>query len=135
MNVLTVGALAQGEGIGPEFAEDVHVQPITRAFEPSPFTRVGPGIGGAIKPDLADVGGTMVFDPLLGRLRPGKDLPTAGVLTLHHRFVDRLFAAGSGTSYAVPLVAHKAAKILCSLSRRLREPRPRPPCRFRAYSR
>ena len=112
MNVLTVGALAHGEGIGPEFAEDVHVRPITRAFEPSPFSRVGPGIGGATKPDLVDIGGTMVFDPMVGRLRLGEDLASAGVLTLHHRPLDRLFTAGSGTSYAAPLVASKAAQIL-----------------------
>jgi hypothetical protein len=32
VNVVTVGSLAHGEGIGPEFGEDVHVQPITRAL-------------------------------------------------------------------------------------------------------
>lgn len=112
MNVLTVGALAHGEGLGPEFAEDVHVRPITRALEPAPFSRVGPGIGGATKPDLVDVGGTMVFDPMVGRLRLGEDLASAGVLTLNHRYLDRLFTAGSGTSYAAPLVASKAAQIL-----------------------
>lgn len=45
MNVLTVGALAHGEGLGPEFADDVHVRPITRALEPAPFSRVGQGSG------------------------------------------------------------------------------------------
>jgi hypothetical protein len=112
MNVLTVGALAHGEGLGPEFGEDVKIKAITHALEPSPFTRVGPGIGGATKPDLVDLGGTMVFDPVVARLRTGEDLPAAGVLTLHHRPVDRLFSTGSGTSYAAPLVAHKAAQIL-----------------------
>ncbi len=112
MNVITVGSLAHGEGIGPDFHEDVHVRAITRALEPSPFTRVGPGIGGALKPDFVDVGGTMVFDPVVTRLRLGEDLPTAGVLTLHHRALDRLFTTGSGTSYAAPLVANKAARIL-----------------------
>jgi hypothetical protein len=112
MNVVTVGALANGEGVGPESAEDVHVQPITRALEPSPFTRIGPGVGGACKPDLVDVGGTLVYDSATARLRRGEDLPTAGVLTLHNRFTERLFTAGSGTSYAAPLVAHKAAQIL-----------------------
>jgi hypothetical protein len=112
MNVLTVGALAHGEGLGPEFEEDVNVRPITQAMEPSPFTRIGPGIGRAIKPDLVDIGGTIVFDPVVRRLRDGKELPTAGVLTLHHRFIERLFTAGSGTSYAAPLVAFKASQLL-----------------------
>ncbi|WP_126400169.1 S8 family serine peptidase [Blastochloris tepida] len=112
MNILTVGSLAHGKGLDPDFDEDVHVQPITSAFEPSPFTRIGPGVGGAVKPDLVDIGGTMVFDSMVARLRVGDDLPTAGVLTLYHRFVDRLFTAGSGTSYAAPLVANKAAQIL-----------------------
>ncbi|MFL5239431.1 MAG: S8 family peptidase [Rhizomicrobium sp.] len=112
INVLTVGALAHGEGIGPGLAEHLHIRPITRAFEPAPFTRVGPGVGGATKPDLVDVGGTMVFDPAVARLRVGEDLSTAGILTLHHRFTDRLFTSGSGTSYAAPRVAHKAAQIL-----------------------
>lgn len=117
MNVLTVGALAHGEGLGPDLVEHVHIRPITRAFEPAPFTRIGPGIGGSIKPDLVDVGGTMVFDPAVGRLRLGEDLPTAGVLTLHHLFLDRLFTAGSGTSYAAPRVAHKAAQVLARFPR------------------
>lgn len=112
MNVVTVGSLAHGEGIGIEFAEDVKVRPITRALEPSPFTRAGPGIGGALKPDFVDLGGTMVLDPMVARLRWGEEVPTAGVLTLHHLAVDRLFTAGSGTSYAAPLVANKAASIL-----------------------
>lgn len=33
-------------------------------------------------------------------------------MTLHHRPADRLFATGSGTSYAAPLVAFKAAQVL-----------------------
>lgn len=112
MNVVTVGALAHGEGLGPEFVEDVKIRPITRAFEPAPFTRIGPGINGAVKPDLVDLGGTMVFDPVVARLRKGEDLPTAGVMTLHHQFLDRLFTSGSGTSYSAPLVAHKASRLL-----------------------
>ena len=59
--------------LGPNIAEDVNVRPITRALEPSPFTRVGPGIGRALKPDLVDVGGTMVFDPVVARLRGGQE--------------------------------------------------------------
>jgi hypothetical protein len=112
LNVLTIGSLAHGEGLDPDMAQYLAVRPITRALEPSPFTRVGLGVGGALKPDLVDVGGTLVFDPAVGRLRKGEDLPSAGVLTLHHNFLDRLFTAGSGTSYAAPLVAHRAAQLM-----------------------
>lgn len=112
MNVVTVGALANGHGVGAGVAANVGVRAITATDEPSPFTRVGPGIGGALKPDLVDIGGTLIFDPIVGRLRGGEELPEAGVLSLHHRFIDRLFCGNSGTSFAAPLVAHKAAQIL-----------------------
>lgn len=112
MNVITVGALAHGHGVGAGVAGNVGVRPITAAGEPSPFSRVGPGIGGALKPDLIDVGGTLIFDPIVGRLRGGDDVPEAGVLSLHHRFIDQLFCGNSGTSFAAPLVAYKASQIL-----------------------
>ncbi len=109
MNVLTVGALAHGEGLDSALAEDVRARPITREWEPAPFTRIGPGVGGATKPELVDIGGTLVFDPVTARLRRGEDLASAGVHTLHHAFVDRLFTAGSGTSYSAPRVAFGAS--------------------------
>jgi hypothetical protein len=112
LNVVTVGALAHGEGLDQQEAEEVQVRPITQVDEPSPFTRIGPGVEGAVKPDLVDTGGTMVLDPLTVQLRTGESSPSAGVLTLHHHFVDRLFTSASGTSYAAPLVAMKAAQIL-----------------------
>ncbi len=112
LNVITVGALAHGEGLDPDRADDVRVRPITRELEPSPFSRVGPGPGGSTKPDVVEVGGTLVFDPVVARLRGGEDLASAGVLTLYHRYLDRLFTGGSGTSYAAPRVAFSAAQIL-----------------------
>lgn len=112
LNVLTVGAIANGEGIGVEHAEDINIKPITGINEPSPFSRIGPGIGGATKPDLVDYGGTLVFDGVLANLRSGETVASAGVLTTHHLYVDRLVTAGSGTSYAAPMVAFKAAEIL-----------------------
>lgn len=112
MNVITVGSLAHGTGLAPRVAQNVGSRPITQISEPSPFTRVGPGIRGAIKPDLVDTGGTLIYDPVVQRLRGGEDLPEAGVLSLHHRYIDQLFAGGSGTSYSAPLVAFKASQIL-----------------------
>jgi subtilisin family serine protease len=115
VNVITVGSLSHGPGLDAELAEYVNVRPIAHQFEPSPFTRIGPGVGGAIKPDLVELGGTLVFDAATRRLRGGKELASAGVVTLHHRYLDRLLTAASGTSYAAPMVAHKAAKILTIL--------------------
>jgi hypothetical protein len=112
LNVITVGALAHGEGLDPDRADDVRVRPIAGLHEPSPFSRIGPGPGGATKPDVVELGGTLIFDPIVARLRGGEDLASAGVLTLCHRYLDRLFTAGSGTSYAAPRVAFSAAQIL-----------------------
>lgn len=112
VNAITVGSLAHGNGLGPASTQDAHLRAITAELEPSPFTRIGPGVGGSCKPDVVDIGGTFVFDAITARLRRGEDMPTAGVVTLHHRFLDRLFTTGSGTSYSAPLVAHKAAQLL-----------------------
>jgi hypothetical protein len=42
----------------------------------------------------------------------GDKYPSAGMLTLHHLPLQRLITSGSGTSYAVPMVANKAAEVL-----------------------
>lgn len=112
LNVITVGALAHGEGLDPDRANDVRVRPITLLHEPAPFSRIGPGPGGATKPDVVEIGGTLILDPVVARLRGGEDVGSAGVLTLYHSYLDRLFTAGSGTSYAAPRVAFSAAQIL-----------------------
>jgi hypothetical protein len=112
VNVLTVGSLSHGPGLDAELANDLNARPITRQHEPSPFTRVGPGVDGALKPDLVEVGGTLVFDAVTRSLKSGQQMASAGVVTLHHRYLERLLTSGSGTSYAAPLVAHTAAQIL-----------------------
>lgn len=112
INVVTVGSLAHGDGLDASHGEDAKVRPIASALEPSPFTRVGAGPQGATKPDFVDVGGTLVFDPVVRRLLRGQELASAGVLTLHNVPSDRLFASGSGTSYSAPRVAYKAGHVL-----------------------
>ncbi|MFZ7063940.1 S8 family peptidase [Pseudomonas aeruginosa] len=112
LNVLTVGSIAHGNGIDQALQDaGVGIQPITGSYEPSPFSRAGPGIGGAIKPDLVDLGGTLVYDPLAGP-RTGYDQPSAGILTLNHRYLEQMLRTASGTSYSTPMVAHKAAQLL-----------------------
>lgn len=114
MNVVTVGAIAHGNGLAPGIAGNVGVRPITEIDEPSPFTRTGPGLRGAIKPDFVDVGGTLVYDPFVRSLRGGHDVVEAGVVTLHFQPVNQLFTTCSGTSFAAPLVAYKASQILAA---------------------
>jgi len=114
MNVVTVGAISHGNGLGPDVAGNVGVRSITGIDEPSPFTRVGPGLRGAIKPDFVDIGGTLVYDPFVRSLRGGHDVVEAGVVTLHFRPIDQLFTTCSGTSFAAPLVAYKASQILAA---------------------
>lgn len=111
-NVLTVGAIAHANGLDDGDAELVGVRPVCDADQPSPFTRTGPGVRGMIKPDLVDYGGTAVWDGPTKSLVSGGKKPAAGVWTFHHKPVDRLFQARSGTSFSAPVVAHKAAILL-----------------------
>lgn len=112
-NVMTVGAVAGGTGLDARHAHDANVRPITLEWgEPSPFTRVGPGAGGARKPDVVDLGGTAVFDVPSISLAGAPHLPAAGVITLNHRYTEQFLTAAGGTSFAAPLLIHKAARLL-----------------------
>jgi hypothetical protein len=113
MNALTVGALAHGPGLDPGFHDDAKVRTITDVNEPAPFTRIGPGVGGSRKPDLVDVGGTMIFDAVLQKLLYAKhQRPATGVLTTSPDYRAALLVSSAGTSYAAPRVAFRAAQLL-----------------------
>lgn len=108
--VLTVGALAQRADVPPGYAaNNVAFRPIAAAGEPSPFTRSGFGLGGAIKPDLCDFGGNYAYDGTLGRLHSG--VAELSVVSLHREYLARLFTTDCGTSYAAPRIAHAAARL------------------------
>ena len=114
LNVLTVGSLArhdQGRQ-SARYPNDPNYQPVARVDQPSPFTRAGPSLNGAIKPDLMDYGGNWGVD-----IRGG---PAAtaniGELSTSRQFATgRPFAEDAGTSFAAPHVAHAAAQILTEL--------------------
>lgn len=110
-NAITVGSLAHSNGLSPDDRDLVGVRPIAQSGQPSPFTRVGPGAGKIIKPDLVDYGGTLIFDGATQHLMGGDQREAAGMLTLNHRYLEQLFAARSGTSFASALVAYKAAAL------------------------
>lgn len=112
VNVLTVGSLSNGDGLPPELAPYVGVQPTARMDEPSIFTRIGPGVLGICKPDIVDYGGTAIYDSAIPGIRSGGNIPEAGMISLNNQFLTTLFKTSSGTSVAAPMVAHKAAILL-----------------------
>ena len=118
LNALTVGSLARYERGTPSqrWPNDPAYRPVARSDQPSPFTRHGPSVNEAIKPDLVDYGGNMLVDvrvvgsgPMAGRQGVGE------ISTAHDFAAGRLFAEDSGTSFAAPRVANAAARILGEL--------------------
>jgi len=115
LNALTVGALARYDTPRPaqRFPTDVAFQPAARRDQPSPFSRSGPGPGGALKPDVVAYGGNYgvnlrdsaegrLSNALLGEPAPAHDFASRG----------RLLSDFVGTSFAAPHVAHIAARLL-----------------------
>lgn len=112
VNVLTVGSLSNGDGLPPNLAPYVGVQPTAKIDEPSIFTRTGPGVLGICKPDIVDYGGTAIYDSAIPGIRSGGNIPEAGMISLNNQFLTTLFKTSSGTSVAAPMVANKAAILL-----------------------
>jgi Subtilase family len=106
--ILTVGALANSADLPVGASASVANRPIAQPGQPSPFTRSGPGIGGAIKPELCEYGGNLVYDGYTHRTRK---LSEAAIVSLNRDYLQRLFRTDSGTSYAAPRVAHIAARV------------------------
>ena len=106
--VLTVGALAHAAAVPPGAAgNSVAFRPIAKVEQPSRFTRCGPGLGGAIKPELCEFGGNRAYDGLMRRVR---DIRELGIVSMNRKYVQRLFTTDVGTSFAALRVAHVAAR-------------------------
>jgi hypothetical protein len=105
---LTVGSLARTAAVPDEGVENIGLQPVAGVEEPSPFTRCGPGIDGALKPELCDFGGNLLFD---GNAQSVNKSDACSIVTLHHQYLTRLLTGDAGTSLAAPAVAHKAAQV------------------------
>lgn len=103
---LSVGAIAAGTLVAhsPDTA-------IALDYEPSPFTRSGPGIKGETKPDLVEVGGNLVRDPDPNWVRANAG---TNVVMASHQLTPAA-AHNYGTSFAAPRVAHKLAVLLHEL--------------------
>ena len=114
LNALTVGSLARNER-NERWPNDPGYRPVARADQPSPFTRHGPSVNRAIKPDVVDYGGNLLVDVRAGgHLMAGAQ--GAGELSISRDFAaGRPFAEDSGTSFAAPRVANAAANILAEM--------------------
>ena len=114
INSLTVGSLARYDQTinSQRYSGDPAEVPIARRGQPSPFSRHGHSVGGAIKPELLAYGGNWAVNTRAGAnmLVPNSGL---GELSTYRGFaMGRLFADESGTSMAAPHVAHLAAGLL-----------------------
>ena len=118
LNVLTVGSLARYESnlSSACYPNDPAYQPIARIGQPSPFTRRGPSVNGAIKPDLVDYGGNWTIDVRIGTDRRLAGSQGVGELSTCREFATgRPFAEDAGTSFSAPRVANAAARIFAEL--------------------
>jgi len=117
LNVLTVGSLARHDRTfnSQQYERDPSEVPIASPNQPSPFTRHGPSMDGAIKPELMAHGGNWAIDTRSGVNRLLDRGHGLGVISTCHQFAPpggRPFAVDSGTSMAAPQVAHLAAALL-----------------------
>ncbi len=113
---LTVGAVARREdpsmlslAAGTQLAASA-------AGCPSPFTRCGPSVAGAVKPELVAPGGNYGLDSIAGHLHWRRNDPDLGEPTLNGDFASgRLLRAVCGTSFAAAHVTHVAARMEAAL--------------------
>src|SRR5690606_7910825 len=103
LNALTVGSLARWDATfnAQRYQDDPAEQPIARRDQPSPFTRSGPSVGGAIKPELVAYGGNRAVNLRVRNHWPVKH--GLGELSTCKDFAaGRPFAEDAGTSFAAP---------------------------------
>lgn len=113
VNALTVGAIARWDATfsAQRYRNDANEQPIARRDQPAPFTRSGPSIGGAIKPELVAYGGNWAVN--LRTSNQSRIQQGLGELSTSKDFIGgQLVAEKAGTSFAAPHVAHLAGRIL-----------------------
>lgn len=106
---LTVGALADNDGLTPPAAgTSLGRAPVAAAHGPAPYTRRGPGVRGAIKPELVAHGGNWVYDRNTGTLV--RD-PAVEVVSTSGSFPRQLLCTAVGTSLAAPFITHLAGRL------------------------
>ena len=110
LNVLTVGGLALNTATrnAQRYPNGIEDLPIAREDQPFPLSRRGFSINGAIKPDVVEHAGNLAVMRIGGRTRHDG----LGVMSTCGDFAGGgLFSEDIGTSYAAPLVAHRAGRL------------------------
>lgn len=113
LNVITVGSLAKHNATfdAQRYPEIAQLAPASEN-QPSPFTRHGPSVKGAIKPDLIATGGNFASPVRTGREYDAV-MKGMGVLTCNSRFLgNTIFTEMSGVSFAAPYETHLAGRLL-----------------------
>jgi Subtilase family len=123
---ITVGSLAQHRAVelrrGPQ-ANDIS-RSVSSENQPTLTTRAGPGVNGAIKPELVHYGGNLVFRGFGNTRRIGVE-PGTAVMSFSNQPTQRLFAYDVGTSFAAPRVSRLAALLHYELREQLgQDPHP-----------
>lgn len=113
LNAITVGSIArhtERANISYGLPNSIDSIPISQHNWPSPFSRTGGTINGAIKPDFVEFGGNYCVDRNGNHLHTNK-LPE---LILGNN-IQRPFSTDTGTSYAAPKITNLAARILTEI--------------------
>lgn len=113
LNVLTVGSLVRHNATdqAQDYPEITDLAPANK-HQPSQFTRHGPSVRGAIKPELMATGGNRAIH---ARRKPHYRFTDRrlGVLSCNHQFVgNTLFNESCGTSFSAPYITHLAGRLL-----------------------
>ncbi|HUW36814.1 MAG TPA: S8 family peptidase [Rhodocyclaceae bacterium] len=114
LNALTVGSVARWDRGHKawRWPHDIADQPVAQQDQPSPFTRCGESVKGAIKPDLVAYGGNQAIEQRTGHATER----WLGELSTAKGFLEgQLLAEKIGTSFAAPHVAHAAARLLAEI--------------------
>lgn len=109
LNAITVGGLAilDATNDARRYEHTIEDVPIAKPMQPSPFTRAGTSVGGAVKPDFVEEAGNAAFQPGRGIKKQG-----LGLISMNASFATgRPFRQDHGTSFAAPKVAHMVARL------------------------
>ncbi|WP_043307932.1 S8 family peptidase [Pseudomonas sp. ML96] len=114
MTVLTVGSISRHNATfdSQKHPEIYQLSPASEN-QPSPFTRHGPSVKGAIKPELVAAGGNFASPMRQANAQWTPHMRGLGVLTLNHQWRgNTVFKEISGTSLAAPYITHLAGRLL-----------------------